>query len=60
MNKVYSNHTLVKSSIELFLVGYERGRGVPKDLAAAIEWYKKAAAQGHPDAIGNLERLGCR
>ena len=26
------------------------GRGVPKDDAGAVAWYRKAAAQGHADA----------
>jgi TPR repeat protein len=29
---------------------YEKGTGVPKDQAKAKEWFKKAAAQGDPDA----------
>lgn len=29
---------------------YQFGIGVPQDRQQAIEWYEKAAAQGHPDA----------
>ncbi|MBM3928883.1 MAG: sporulation protein [Sphingomonadales bacterium] len=32
---------------------YKLGRGVPVDLALAEEWYRKAAAQGHPQASDN-------
>lgn len=32
---------------------YKLGRGVTADLAQAEEWYRKAAAQGHPQAIDN-------
>ena len=30
------------------------GEGVPKDAAKAVEWYTKAAEQGHADAQNNL------
>ncbi len=30
---------------------YKLGRGVPVDLVLAEEWYRKAALQGHPQAI---------
>ncbi len=33
---------------------YYHGKGVPKDLAKAVEWYQKAAAQGNADAQRNL------
>lgn len=33
---------------------YKLGRGVPTDTAAAIGWYRKAAAQGHLRAEDNL------
>jgi uncharacterized protein len=36
---------------------YENGRGVPKDLAAAIVWYKKAAEQGFEPAKEKLAKL---
>lgn len=26
---------------------YEKGQGVPQDHAAAVKWYRKAAAQGY-------------
>ena len=32
----------------------EEGRGVAKDEAQAVEWYRKAAAQGYADAEYNL------
>ncbi|MFZ3063902.1 MAG: tetratricopeptide repeat-containing serine protease family protein [Nitrospirota bacterium] len=35
-------------------VMYEKGEGVPKDDAKAVEWYQKAAAQGNADAQFNL------
>ena len=33
---------------------YHTGNGVDKDMNKAIEWYKKAALQGHPIAQNNL------
>jgi TPR repeat protein len=38
------------------LVGYacETGKGTEKDPAKAVEWYRKAAEQGHPKAFGLL------
>ncbi|MCP4253868.1 MAG: sel1 repeat family protein, partial [Candidatus Scalindua sp.] len=35
-------------------VFFQLGRGVPKDHAKAIEWYKKASKQGHMRAQYNL------
>jgi cell division septation protein DedD len=32
---------------------YKLGRGVPVDLPMAIEWFRKAAIQGHAQAIDN-------
>lgn len=32
---------------------YKLGRGVPVDLPVATEWYRKAAAQGHAQAVDN-------
>ena len=29
---------------------YERGKGLPKDAAEAVTWYRKAAQQGHVEA----------
>ena len=39
-----------------FMMGtiYEQGLGVPKDLAAAAEWYRRAAAAGNASAQYNL------
>ena len=34
---------------------YEYGNGVEKDIARAVEYYQKAAAQGHPQAHATLE-----
>ena len=36
---------------------YEEGRGVPKDVRAAIKWYLKAAQQGNMEAHSRLERI---
>lgn len=38
----------------------EEGRGTAQNLPEAINWYKKAAEQGHPDAAKSLERLESR
>ena len=35
---------------------YELGRGVPKDLQLALEWYHKAAAQDYADAQVSIGR----
>ena len=32
---------------------YKLGRGVPADQAQAVDWFRKAAAQNHPQAIDN-------
>ena len=32
---------------------YKLGRGVPADMPVAMEWFRKAAAQGHAQAIDN-------
>ena len=32
---------------------YKLGRGVPADQGIAIEWFRKAALQGHPKAEDN-------
>ena len=41
------------------LVGmmHELGQGVPKNGAAAAEWYRRAADRGYPSAQGNLGAL---
>ena len=36
---------------------YEHGRGVKPSPPDAVEWYRKAAAQGQPDAKAGLARL---
>jgi hypothetical protein len=43
-------------SVMEFLIGArnQKGNGVPKNDAAAMEWYQKAATQGHPGAINNV------
>src|SRR5262245_31374536 len=33
---------------------YDEGKGVPKDYAEAVRWYRKAADQGEPTAQNNL------
>ena len=39
-----------------FLIGarHQKGHGVPKNDAIAMDWYNQAAAQGHPGAINNV------
>jgi len=37
---------------------YESGRGVAKDRAQAVEWYRKSAAQGYQPARDALKRFG--
>lgn len=34
---------------------YEYGNGVEKDIARAVKYYQKAAAQSHPQAHTTLE-----
>lgn len=36
---------------------YATGQTVPKDEKLAFAWFRKAAAQGHPEAIGNLAMM---
>ena len=38
-------------------VVYQHGYGVPPDDACALQWYLKAAAQGHLQAQGEVEKL---
>ncbi|NIR59687.1 MAG: sel1 repeat family protein, partial [Gammaproteobacteria bacterium] len=33
---------------------YAAGQGVPQDATQAVEWYRKAAEQGHADALSRL------
>ncbi len=35
-------------------VAFEKGTGRPQDIEEAVKWYRKAAAQGHRDAMFNL------
>ena len=40
---------------------YRKGRGVERDLFAALEWYQKAAAEGDADAqfhLGDMYKEG--
>lgn len=39
-----------------FLIGarYQKGNGLAKNDVAAMEWYQKAADQGHPGAVNNV------
>ena len=46
----------VKQELEL-AAAYFAGRGVPKDLAQAAYWYRRAADQGNPAAQGYLGYL---
>ncbi len=43
-------------SVMQFLIGArnQKGNGMAKNDAAAMEWYQKAADQGHPGAINNV------
>jgi cell division septation protein DedD len=36
---------------------YKMGNGVPPDDTIAMEWFRRAAAQGHPRAIDNYGRM---
>ena len=36
---------------------YANGHGAPRDDTLAIEWYRKAVKQGHPNALYNLGRM---
>src|ERR1035438_1005386 len=36
---------------------YDAGKGVPRDYAEAMKWYRKAADQGNADAKKNVTRL---
>lgn len=36
---------------------YQNGKGVPKDDAKGLEWYLKAAEQGHPESQFSLVRF---
>ncbi len=36
---------------------YNNGQGVPQDYARALQWYRKAAEQGHRKAKGHVETL---
>ena len=37
---------------------YEEGSGISKDDAQAVQWYQKAAEQGHAEALDALTRYG--
>ena len=39
---------------------YEKGIGVEANRKTAIEWFKKAAAQGNPDAKKRLKAMGIK
>jgi hypothetical protein len=36
---------------------YRNGQGVSKDYAEALEWFRKAAERGHPQAQFNLGNM---
>ena len=46
-------------NIDQYYIGqfFEEGKGRDIDLIQALFWYRKAAAQGDQDAIGNVARL---
>ena len=46
----------------LFNLGmtYHNGDGVPRNDSEAAKWYRKAAAQGHPDAQLRLDENDMR
>ena len=53
----------VESAEAQFLIAgmYFDGKGLPRDLATAFQWYRKAAEQGHAEAqfrLGNLYHRG--
>lgn len=35
----------------------EEGRGTPRDISKALEWYKLAAAKGQPEAAQKVKEL---
>jgi TPR repeat protein len=39
---------------------YVRGRGVVRSRSEGIRWIKRAAAQGHAEALAKLDVLGER
>jgi uncharacterized protein len=39
---------------------YERGHGVPKNMAEAIRWYRRAQAAEYGMAAADLQRLGAK
>ena len=45
--------------VSQFELGYkfQKGNGVPRSYASALQWYAKAAAQGHPTAMNNIGYL---
>jgi TPR repeat protein len=36
---------------------YEKGQGVPIDYVIAVQWYRRAAAQGYGPARESLDRI---
>jgi hypothetical protein len=55
--KLLAEQGLANAQFDLGLM-YQYGKGVAKDDAQAIHWYRKAAAQGDGDAKINLKDLG--
>ena len=53
-------HRLCGDAVGMLGLGfmYENGRGVPKDMAMATDWYRKSATPGNEAAKENLRRLG--
>jgi len=60
--EVHSRLAAMGSAEAQFKLGEmcEEGRGTPRDLVKAREWYEKAAQQGHEEAKRRLETLGKR
>jgi hypothetical protein len=58
--KYFKTEAVAGDSVSQYFVGLmsELAIGVEPDTAAAIEWYRKAAAQGDAEAGRALQRLG--
>jgi len=39
---------------------YQYGRGVDKNISTAVEWYRKAAEQGHANAQDRVSLLSSK
>lgn len=56
----YLNAAKQGDMIAQFKIGvyYDKGKGVKQDLEEAVNWYSKAAAQGHEKAQAKLIECG--